>query len=395
MTIKASKATPVKGIAYIISHKKSAIVSSLYLNDNRNYAEQFKETATSFGKGAGFGERKYYHAKLSPDPTDNATPEQCHAYAEEFARQVFPDHECIIATHNDSGVVHSHIIINSVNFENGKKFQMNNRDYGKAKDFADELGLEFGLSPMKWREKVKDKFKNEAKIQNNHDTKPNSEMNIAKRGNLSEDSWKQALRDAIDYAKGITTSRAEFASVLAEMGITMPRNTEKTVSFTHPAVGKPVRGRTLGASYTAEAIDASIEFNNKSNTERALINELSINTTITTTATTPAVTTNPRTTSANLATPPNPTKPRESGASPRKPIAPRSLGDIDRAVENVARRVYGKGDEILSSSSGEPFGNAGASQYPASTVRGVCQNQSKPEPAVRSKPKRSSWDYER
>jgi len=159
LTIKASKATPVKGIAYITNHQKSAIVSSLYLDDGRSYGsgvsnnaqsyvEQFKQTATSFGKGAGFGERKYYHAKLSPDPADNATPEQCHAYAEEFARQTFPNHECIIATHNDSGIVHSHIIINSVNFEDGKKLQMNNRDYGKAKDFADELGVKFGLTPM-------------------------------------------------------------------------------------------------------------------------------------------------------------------------------------------------------------------------------------------------------
>ena len=72
----AGKAKPKKAIDYITDPKKAVIVSSLSLDDSADYAKQFKETCTLYGKGNGFNERKYYHFKLSPDRADNATPQQ-------------------------------------------------------------------------------------------------------------------------------------------------------------------------------------------------------------------------------------------------------------------------------------------------------------------------------
>jgi len=47
--------------------------------------------------------------------------------------------------------------------------------------------------------------------------------------------------------------------------VEMPRNTEKTVSFKHPAVDETVRGVKLGAEYTAENIDQAIKQNQERN----------------------------------------------------------------------------------------------------------------------------------
>ena len=79
---KASKAKPQKGIDYITTLKKAVIVSSLSMDDSYDYAKQFTDTCKLYGKGSKYDERKYYHFKVSPDPADNPTPQQCHELAE-------------------------------------------------------------------------------------------------------------------------------------------------------------------------------------------------------------------------------------------------------------------------------------------------------------------------
>ena len=55
----ASKAKPKNGIAYITDEKKAKIVSVRNLFEDEDYAKQFDETASRFGKGDKFDERKY------------------------------------------------------------------------------------------------------------------------------------------------------------------------------------------------------------------------------------------------------------------------------------------------------------------------------------------------
>ena len=108
------KAKPGKAIDYITDEKKAAIVTSYALDDNRDYATQFAETAQLFHKAHKYDSRKYYHFKHSFDPKDNISPEEAHRLTEELAQQAFPDNEYIIATHTDKHHVHCHIIVNSV-----------------------------------------------------------------------------------------------------------------------------------------------------------------------------------------------------------------------------------------------------------------------------------------
>jgi hypothetical protein len=98
-----------------------------------------------------------------------------------------------------------------------------------------------------------------------------AEIQIAKRDEKGGASWKEALRKAIDEAKAVCTTRAEFQQFLQNnYSVTMPRNTGKTVSFVHPAVGETysIRGNKLGSDYTADSIDQALQ----QNAERSLIN---------------------------------------------------------------------------------------------------------------------------
>jgi hypothetical protein len=336
---KASKATPAKAIEYVTRDDKAVIISSLAMDDNRDYAAQFRETCDLYGKGNKRGERKYYHFKLSCDPADNPTHQQSHELAEWLAQNIFAAHECVIATHADTDTIHTHIIVNAVSFETGKKLRMWHDDYKEAKDVADYFGESMGFTPLDWRTKTGEKldriFSDEA-LTADGKYLSSAERNMQKQGNLVRDSWKEALRHAIDEAKANCITREDFQKYLADaFGVTMPRNTGKTVSFIHPAVGEKytIRGAKLGGDYTAASIDEAL----LANLERSSINAglfthteypLSEHTT-STTATIPHIPTVPSQSTS------------QTGNGER--ITPRSISDVgaelrslDAAVQSIA-----------------------------------------------------------
>jgi len=337
---KASKAKPKKAIDYVTNPQKAVIVTSQSLDDNRSYAKQFKETCDIYGKGKGVGERKYYHFKLSCNPDDYPTPQQSHELAEKLAQQLFPDHECIIATHDDTDTLHSHIIVNAVSFETGRKLHLNDKAYRDCKDLANTLGAEMGLSTMDWRTKTKEKrerSKTGEVITNEAKYLSSAERNMAKNKELSTASWKEALRSAIDEAKAHTTNRSEFQNYLQEhFSVTMPRNTAKTVSFIHPAVGETyaIRGNKLGADYTAHAIDEMLQQNKNYNDRRVL--DEGLFSTESYTATTSIPTPQPH----DWAIPSE----RNVQERSRKRITPRSISDISaelRSLDTAVAKVAG------------------------------------------------------
>jgi hypothetical protein len=238
----ASKSKPAKVIAYVTDPKKAVIVSSQSLDDNSDYAKQFSQTASLFGKGNNFSERKYYHFKLSPNPADNASAEQVHRMAVEMSAKCFSAHECVIATHADKNHVHTHIIVNAVSFEDGRKLRITNPDYAAMKDLVNEVGLSYGFTPLDFRKPSKDKIRSR-------------EKQLLLRGGTG---WKDELKDVISAAKEASFSFNEFAQHLKNYGIAIERNTEKTISFKHPKKQKPIRGERLGADFTKEAIVSAI-----------------------------------------------------------------------------------------------------------------------------------------
>jgi len=423
---KASKAKPQKGIDYIADPKKAVIVSSQSLDDNENYAKQFKQTCDLFGKGSKSNERKYYHFKLAVDPNDNPTPEQSHKFAERLAQELFSDYECVIATHNDTDTLHTHIIVNAVSFETGKKLHLNDSAYRNCKDLADKTGAELGFTPLMWREKTATKrrrTKNDISLV--HKDQTNAERNIAKRDFEGIASWKDALRYAIDEAKTIVTNRAEFEKYLYDnFGVTMPRNTGKTVSFVHPAVGEnyTVRGAKLGGLYTTSSIDKALS-QNKENIERGKQNARLFTQTeqSTTGADFTSTTSEPSPAPYTISTPTTPATPRphdptipsqrqrQEGHGNR--TTPRSISDIsaelrgiDEAVNGIARISSAGINGVDEGSPDCVVEDAGNQQPEHSDVVRDGERASRPpqqpvveptksEPVVQSKPKRRSQGF--
>lgn len=244
----SSKSTPRKAIDYITREDKAAFVSVRNLFEDEDYAEQFADTMRRFGKGKKFDERKYYHFKLSCARKDNVSPEQAHLYAQGLAAILFPDDECVIATHTDTKTVHSHIIVNAVNPITGKKLRITESDYTKMKDEANRLGSEFGYSTIDFRKKAQNKRTTE-------------ESHIILKGGTS---WREDLREVIEEAKRSSSTQEEFKSHLALYGVTVTRS-KTEYSFLHPQKKKAIRGLKLGNNYTKKEIDIVIETNRNRN----------------------------------------------------------------------------------------------------------------------------------
>lgn len=243
----ASKAKPKNGIAYVTDEKKAKIVTVRNLFEDEDYAKQFEETASRFGKGDKFDERKYYHCKLSCARQDNVSPEKAHSYAEELVAKLFQNYECVIATHTDTQTVHSHIIVNAVDSITGKKLQFNKQDYVKMKDEANRLGKKYGFTETDFRKRGKN-------------SRTAVEKKIMLKGGTS---WKEELREVIAEAiKNVATSNG-FKEYLEKCyGVKIMRD-GKDYSYLHPNKQKPIRGEKLGTNYSkTEVLKQIVKQNN-------------------------------------------------------------------------------------------------------------------------------------
>lgn len=244
------KSSPKKAIEYILDDKKAELVQSRYLDDSRSYVEQFKETANLWEKAQTSESRKYYHFKLAFDIADNQkglTPQKVMEMTEKLVDKCFPNSECVMSVHTDKEHLHSHIIVNSVCFDTGKMLQISPQKYTRMKDYVNQISEQYGFSVVDFRKPSKVR-------------QSTAERQIISKGGTS---WKEELREVIDLAKRNTSNMVDFENFLNNYGVTLSRNTEKSISYLHPEKKQAIRGECLGADYTKGAI--LNEFNQQRN----------------------------------------------------------------------------------------------------------------------------------
>ena len=117
--------------------------------------DEFTYVKERFGKTDG---RQYYHIIQSFSPDDAVTPEMAHEIALKFA-ECFPGFQILIATHTNKEHIHTHFVMNSVNFETGKKFHQTEKEMEERKRYSNRLCREYGLSETE----VKSDYKNAPK----------------------------------------------------------------------------------------------------------------------------------------------------------------------------------------------------------------------------------------
>lgn len=172
------------------------------------------------------GGREAIHIIRSFSPKDKVTPEKVHELGMKLA-EYFKNYQVLVATHIDKGHLHSHLVINTVSFENGLKYQQSKKEMEEIKEYSRKICLEAGLKVITHKSKVKDIKINEYKA--------------IEKGN----SWKKKLADDIDKALLISKNKYEFFNNMKNLGYKITwRKERKYITYTTPE-GRKCRDNKL------------------------------------------------------------------------------------------------------------------------------------------------------
>ncbi len=107
--------------------------------------KEMKETKKIYDKTDG---RQYKHYIQSFSKKDNINEKQALEIAYKWANQNFKGFEVFIGIHTHQEHLHTHFIVNSVNFENGTKFHKEKTFLQDLKNSNDLICSEYGVKEL-------------------------------------------------------------------------------------------------------------------------------------------------------------------------------------------------------------------------------------------------------
>ncbi len=136
-----------KNLDYITKGQKTVNGKYVYGHncDVANAYEDFCLTKQMFGKLTG---RQHIHFTQSFRGKE-ASAELVHQIGKELlAHPLFKKFQVVMATHTDTHNTHNHFVVNTVNIEDGKKWQLSEEDLEELKDFSDEVCGKYSLEVL-------------------------------------------------------------------------------------------------------------------------------------------------------------------------------------------------------------------------------------------------------
>ena len=193
--------------------------------DGMNAILEFEATKAAHGKMDGIN---FYQYVQSFKPTEIITPKQAHEVALEFAARAWPGAEVLVTTHCDTDHVHSHFIINSVNFETGRKLRQDPNTLKYLRLVSDDICKAHGFSVL-------------PKYEGGGQKVSAREWRAAQKG----ESWKFRLMYDIGDAMKKSKSKEDFIILMKRKGYEVKWTDErKDITFTCPN-GRKCRGSRL------------------------------------------------------------------------------------------------------------------------------------------------------
>ena len=160
----------------------------------------------------------FYHMVQSFPKGADVDPRTAHEAARRLAGY-FEGCEVLVCTHVDREHIHSHCIINSVNFETGKKVHMADEQIQELRVRNDQICAELGLPKFRRAEQRQSRGMS------------NAEYYTATKG----ESWKFELMRVIDECMRCAGSREEFLALLRSEGYDATwTDSRKNITYTTP-----------------------------------------------------------------------------------------------------------------------------------------------------------------
>lgn len=175
------------------------------------------------------------------------TPEQAHRIGIRLAEELWGDrYQVLVATHVDKeSHIHSHFVINTVSFVDGRKFYRSNEDYTWMREVSDRLCREYGLSVVRRPDGRRENY---------------SAWSAEKNGKPTN---RSLIRADIDRAIAASLTEAEFFLTLTDMGYELKLTAESGKTLQRPSLRPQGAARfyrfdRLGEEYTLDAIESRI-----------------------------------------------------------------------------------------------------------------------------------------
>ena len=214
-----SRASIANAINYITKKEKTEekLISG-YNCRGVTALDEMKATKQAWNKTDG---RQYKHFVQSFSPDENISFDEAHKIAAELVESwnKFKGYEVCYATHKDKNHIHTHIIVNSVSFENGKKFCYSKKELQDFKDLSDRILLKYDKSICKKNTEI-------------------TTFNISEYKTLEKalsgkyESWILNIALAVNSAKQSAKSIDEFINLLSQKGIkTEWKDSRKYITF--------------------------------------------------------------------------------------------------------------------------------------------------------------------
>ena len=203
---------------YVMQEKKTAwdgvpLVSGINCQPQSVY-DDFLNTKLLYPKDGGV---MFYHMVQSFPKGAAVDPRQAHEAARRVAKY-FDGCEVLLCTHVDREHIHSHCVINSVNFETGKKLHMAKEQLQELMRRNDAICQEMGLPVF------------ETPIQKARGM-GGAEYHTALKGQ----SWKLRLMNTIDECMKYAADKDAFVSLMASEGYAVRwESGRKYITYTTP-----------------------------------------------------------------------------------------------------------------------------------------------------------------
>lgn len=178
-----------------------------------------------------------YHGYQSFAPGE-CSPELAHELGLKLACQLWGErYQVLVATHLDKeNHLHSHFVINTVSFVDGKKFHRTGQDYRAMREASDVLCREYGLSIIETPQPGKSKHYAEHRAE--QQGKP---------------TWRSLIKRDVDAAFRQSMTERQFFHALQQMGYEVKVGAD--ISVRPQGKERFFRlGRNLGENYTPAGI---------------------------------------------------------------------------------------------------------------------------------------------
>ena len=224
---------------YVMQEKKTAwegapLVSGINCQPQSVY-DDFLNTKLLYHKDGGV---MFYHMVQSFPKGEMIDPRQAHEAARRLA-EYFDGCEVLVCTHVDREHIHSHCVINSVNFETGKKLHMAKEQLQELMRRNDMICQEMGLPAF-------DAPTQQARGMGG------AEYHTALKGQ----SWKLRLMNTIDECMKYATDKDAFVSLMASEGYAVRwESGRKYITYTTPDGVKCRDSKLHEEKYCKEAME--------------------------------------------------------------------------------------------------------------------------------------------